>query len=142
MKRLILLLMIICMASFATANMVISEVGVNPAYNGDLSETGKEYIELYNPTDSPISIGDWSIQSPPRPGQVLITIPSGTTIAAHGYYLIANTGGNGWPATWQAPDLFDSFALDNTDEGLLLLNSSDGKVDAVGWGNLFIYIDY
>ena len=42
-------------------NVVINEVDINPP--GDDSATISEWVELYNPTDSDIDLGNWEIAS-------------------------------------------------------------------------------
>ena len=42
-------------------NIVINEVDINPP--GDDFASITEWVELYNPTDSEVDIGDWKIAS-------------------------------------------------------------------------------
>ena len=58
-------------------NVVINEVDINPP--GDDSVNVNEWVELYNPTDSDIDLGDWEIASTTIL-QKTMTISSGTTI--------------------------------------------------------------
>ncbi|HLC95842.1 MAG TPA: thrombospondin type 3 repeat-containing protein [Candidatus Nanoarchaeia archaeon] len=116
----------------AADNVLISEVAVDPAYNGDTSDAGKEYIELYNPTNVSIDISSWKVDF--LAGTDVI-IPAGTILPSHKFYLIGDTGGNGWPATWPTPDRSDNIRLDNTDFGVRLVNDSNAQIDAVGWGD-------
>ena len=58
-------------------NVVINEVDINPL--GDDSVNVNEWVELYNPTDSDIDLGDWEIASTTIL-QKTMTISSGTTI--------------------------------------------------------------
>ena len=58
-------------------NVVINEVDINPL--GDDSVNVNEWVELYNPTDSDIDLGDWEIAST-TVLQKTMTISSGTTI--------------------------------------------------------------
>jgi len=42
-------------------NVVINELDINPP--GNDASSVSEWVELYNPTDSDIDIGDWKIAS-------------------------------------------------------------------------------
>ncbi len=58
-------------------HVVINEVDINPP--GDDSKTINEWVELYNPTDSPVDIGGWKIASTTVLKKTM-TISSGTII--------------------------------------------------------------
>jgi len=58
-------------------NVVINEVDINPP--GNDSQSISEWVELYNPTNTPIDIGGWAIASTTVLKQTMI-IPQGTTI--------------------------------------------------------------
>ena len=60
-----------------TENVVINEVDINPP--GDDSTSVSEWIELYNPTDSDVDVGEWKIASTTVLKKTMI-IPSGTVI--------------------------------------------------------------
>jgi hypothetical protein len=100
----------------ATAgDVVINEVWVNDSHYFD----GAEYIELYNRTASAINLADWVLSGTEYDGlcgEHHHQFPTGTTIAAHGYIVIArdaitNSEGGadpspGFKSTWGfAPDL-------------------------------------
>ena len=63
-------------------NVVINEVDINPPGDDSLSVT--EWIELYNPTDSEINVGDWKIASTTVLKKTM-TISPGTTIPPGGF---------------------------------------------------------
>ena len=65
--------------SSITDHVVINEVDINPP--GDDSASPSEWAELYNPTDSDVNIGGWSIASTTVLKQTF-TIPVGTVIEA------------------------------------------------------------
>lgn len=71
--------------------VVINEISPDPANNDGLpqNQTG-EFIELYNTGASAVNIGGWIVAD----GDAAIRIPSGASIAAGGYYLIASYGLN------------------------------------------------
>src|SRR3989344_8548213 len=74
-------------ASAAAANhIVISEVQV-----GNTGEADDEFLELYNPTDSPIDLTNWRIARKSSAGNDqtdLVASVSGS-IPSHGYFLFA-----------------------------------------------------
>lgn len=69
-------------------NVVINEVDINPP--GDDSLTVNEWVELYNPTDSPIDVGGWKIASTTILKKTF-TIPQGTTINPGGFLTYSYT---------------------------------------------------
>ncbi len=81
-------------------NVVISEIMVNPAGYYD----GAEFIELHNPTGSAISVAGWVLTGTEYGalpgggycgGEDRWQFPTGTSIPAGGYILIAKDGGDG-----------------------------------------------
>ena len=91
--------------------VVINEFELNPPGNDNYNSV-VEWVELYNPTSSSISIGGWKL-STTHGERVTITISSGTTIAANGYYVVGR--GSQW--------------LDNEDESIILRDSAGNEVD-------------
>jgi len=63
-------------------NVVINEIDINPPGNDSLSVS--EWIELYNPTNTAIDIGSWTIASTTVLKQTMI-IPYGTTIQPNSF---------------------------------------------------------
>lgn len=68
-------------AQAQTSGVVISEVAFNPTG----SDTGKEYVELFNPTPETVDISGWDVDPDGLP---YFTIPSGTTIEPGGVLTI------------------------------------------------------
>jgi hypothetical protein len=68
-------------ASAATGSVVINEILANPS-------DGVEWVELYNPTDNSVDISSWKVKDNGTFG----TIPSNTTLASHGYYVVEYSG--------------------------------------------------
>jgi hypothetical protein len=112
-------------------HIVISEVLPNPLGTDD----GKEYVELYNPTNTEVDIGGWVIDTK-SDTDADATIPSGAKIQVHGFYLIGDTPWTpeaGWPSS---PDHEEEITLTNTDGWVRLRKSSGGEaVDILGWGS-------
>jgi hypothetical protein len=89
-------------------DIVVNEVESNPAG----SDAGHEWVELYNPADVRVDLGGWSVAALHGDGHSF-TIPSGASIAAHGYYVIN----------------FTAQFLDNSGEVVVLYNASHSEVD-------------
>lgn len=68
------------------AGVMINEVEMNPKGR----DSGREWVELYNPTSSDIDIGNFAIKTQVRP--FTITIPAGTVIEAGGFYVVTIEG--------------------------------------------------
>lgn len=68
-------------------HVVINEIDINPT--GDDSKSIAEWVELYNPTDSPIDIGGWSIASTTLLKKTL-KIADGTSIGPDSYLLLSH----------------------------------------------------
>jgi hypothetical protein len=71
----------------AADHLVISEVQRQGVSADD------EFVELYNPTNSPVNISDWSltrINSSNTEGNLVSSFPDSTTVAPFGYFLVAH----------------------------------------------------
>jgi endonuclease YncB( thermonuclease family) len=68
------------------AGIMINEVEMNPKGR----DSGKEWVELYNPTSSDVNIGDFAIQTLSKPFKV--TIPAGTIIGTGQLYVVKVNG--------------------------------------------------
>jgi 2',3'-cyclic-nucleotide 2'-phosphodiesterase (5'-nucleotidase family)/DNA/RNA endonuclease YhcR with UshA esterase domain len=53
----------------------------------------KDFIELYNPTDQPVSLDGWSLQYASATGTTWQVTNLSGNIAAHGYFLVTQAGG-------------------------------------------------
>lgn len=112
-------------------NVMISEVLYDPVG----TETGGEAVELYNPTDSPIDIGNYAIST--ESSATDATIPAGTVLEARTFYLVADAS---WSssrdnASWPDADHEEAITLSNTDAGVALVHPNGTILDAVGWGD-------
>ncbi|MFL5354509.1 lamin tail domain-containing protein [Archangium sp.] len=123
-------------------HVVISEFSGG---NGTGTAATDEFIELYNPTDSPVDLNGWTVQYKSATGTTYsssVTIPAGTFIQPKKYFLLggANYSGTGTAAK----DLgytFDTSASTTAGghvrigPGLDPANANDPKtVDKLGWG--------
>jgi len=84
--------------SATTAEKVrnVSPIKINEFRVGTGTNPANAFIELYNAGDSPVDLSNWTLTEHPaqQPISSTVTIPSGTTIAGHGFYLLglANSG--------------------------------------------------
>ncbi len=105
-------------ASTLGDNIIITEVEFDPAGN----ENEAEWFELYNPTETPIDIGGWTIEE----GSVyFFTFPNTTIIPAFGYLLVVNETAD-FNATYPTitPDIDMGGAGCYTDAECLRLNNT------------------
>ena len=115
---------------------------------------GFEFLELYNPTSSPVSIGDWwivyytSTKTDWNDDVWKKQIPSDMQLASNSYYLIAVSVY--WSDCEEKPDWIvqEDYNLGYTardgkltaSKSTIALHSSFGNVvDAIGWGETTLY---
>jgi hypothetical protein len=118
--------------SSPAAGIVISEFRAIGATGGN-----DEFIELYNRTSSPITIGGWVINKSTGCGtntSLIATIPSGVTLGVGKHYLI---GGSSYSGS-VTPDLTGQTLGIANDGGIALLNGTT-IVDQVGLCNSTLY---
>lgn len=118
-----LLLSLLCaLPTLAGAqNVVINEV----AWMGTTNSTSDEWIELFNPTGSSVSLSGWTLDA--TDGTPSISLSG--TIPAYGYYLLERTDDTTVPGV--TADAFYSGALGNTGEVLELRDGSSTLIDSV-----------
>jgi hypothetical protein len=88
----------------------------------------KDTIELYNPTGSPVNIGDWWL-SDDRDTPRKYRIPAGTTIPANGYLIFDEAQFN------PTPGVGTSFALSGSgDDVYLYSGDAAGKLTVFSLG--------
>jgi hypothetical protein len=107
-----------------------------------------EFIELYNPTNEAIDISRWKVQYKSATGGNYTgsySLPNGSVIAAHGYFLVANGGYGGGTmasdASWGS--VFSMSATANTGGGHVRIGTEAmgneigdaNAVDTVGYGS-------
>lgn len=110
------------------AGLRISEFLADPAA---VSDTNGEWIELFNPTDSPVNLFGWILADL---GSDRHVIAEEVWIAPQGYLVLArntNLATNGGVA---AAYRYTGINLANTTDALLLLAPDQQEVDRVMWG--------
>jgi hypothetical protein len=131
-------------ATSETATVVASPVVINELQTGSTSKPNAQFVELYNPSASPVDVSGWklSYQAQLAPNgyagpATLATLPQGAVIAAGGYYLI---GGAGYTASAGEPAANATFAsksgnaISQIGGSLGLLDAQGDQQDAIGWG--------
>jgi hypothetical protein len=114
-----------------STSVVISEFRTRGPNGGS-----DEFIELYNPSMSPVTIGGWKIKGSNSSGFVSTraTIPAGTILNPGCHYLLTNSSTSGGPYSGSVPgdQTYTTGAVD--DGGLALTLPDDSIVDQVGIG--------
>src|SRR4051812_27298350 len=110
----VLILASLCLLAFARkalAQVVINEV----MYDLPGTDTGREWIEVYNGGSSSVDLSGWKLFEASTT-HALTNVSGGTTLSAGGYAIIADDASKfliDWPSF--AGTLFDSvFSLSNT----------------------------
>src|SRR5260221_4913121 len=102
----ILLLTVLLGFSFSTKclsqNVVISEIYGGGGNSGATYKN--DFIELYNPTSSPVSLSGWSVQYASAAGTSWSVTNLSGNIAAKSYYLIQEAAVTGGTVSLPMPD--------------------------------------
>ncbi len=111
------------------SHVVISEVKIS----GLTGFSTDEFVELYNPTDSPVDITGWQMIKRTASGAAYPLVESfdSATVTARGYFLIAHPSGY---AGAVAPDARYSTSNSLSTDNSVELVGPLGVVDVVGWG--------
>lgn len=113
-------------ASPVADHLVISEIEVTP----------DQFLEIYNPTSSDISLNGWQVVRRSAGGSTvttLITFSSNHTVKAHSYFLF---GSLGYAGTVTADAIGTDSYSTSTDGSLQLKDATGAIVDAVGMGTI------
>ena len=114
----------------AAGKVVINEI----LYNGQSNVVHDDFVELYNNTGAAVDLSGWQLTT-----AVSYTFPSGTTLAAGGYVVVAED-----PATIQSEFGVTALGpysgnLSSDGETLILQNASGTKVGEVDYTPRFPY---
>ncbi len=104
----------------ANENVVINEI----AWAGNVDNSNAEWIELYNPSTTAVSLNGWYIEDD---GSTKYTIDEGE-IAPHGFFLIEDTED---AVTGITADAIIGLSLANTGDSLILKNVDGTIIDSV-----------
>jgi hypothetical protein len=100
---------------------------------GTAGSAADEFVELSNTGTAAVDIGGWKIVYRSAAGTsdtTLATIPTGTTLAAGGFYLL---GGSAYAGA-ATPDQSFSAGLAATGGAVGVRDTSGTLIDGVGWG--------
>ena len=112
-------------APHAAAQVVINEIHYNPVSAGGT----EEFLEFHNRGNTAVNIGGWSIAD-----AISLTVPSGTSIPAHGYFVVALNPAALQAATGYAGALqWTSGNLSNGGEIITLRDAALVTVDVVNY---------
>ncbi len=122
----------------ALANPAGTDVVIDEVYGGGGNSGApvtNDYIELYNPTDAPISLSGWSVTYYSKAGNSGGSTTLASSIPAHGYYLVGESAGSNASASpLPTPDASGSIAMSATDGSVVLKNAGGTTADAVAFG--------
>ncbi len=130
------ILALVHLSSFAQC-LVINEVMVNgPGPNdGQNAPNTEEWVELYNTCNTPLDISCFVISD----GDFTLTIPSGTVLAAGGFFVLGSgNAGIAVDLNWAACGCTSGSGVgifSNANEQVLLYNDNGTLEDGVYWGN-------
>ncbi|MFC1723461.1 lamin tail domain-containing protein [Nanoarchaeota archaeon] len=110
-------------------------VQISEVYYDPMSETGGEVLELFNPSDSSVDIGGWTVMT--ESSITDATVPLGTSMPPHSYFLIADSGFSTTKDNpeWPDADYEEPLSMTNTDAGVAIVSTNGTIIDAVGWGD-------
>ena len=125
LKNLFAVLMILTAVGTANAEVIITEVLYDPIN----TDSGGEFVELYNNGNSSADISGWTIRTETSVADA--TLPANILLPKNSHYLIAdanwsmNKDNPGWPGA----DREEAMTLANTDAGVALVNNNGVLVD-------------
>ncbi|MFZ2804709.1 MAG: lamin tail domain-containing protein [Patescibacteria group bacterium] len=118
-------------AADTTPTIVIGEV----AWSGSSRSTSDEWLELWNVSDAPTSIGGWSLTGAGESGKTIV-LPATSTIPAFGTFIISNYAANDPKSVVSTPIdvVTTTVSLSNSALGIKLFDASSNLVDQAGNG--------
>jgi predicted extracellular nuclease len=118
---------------------------VNEAYGGGGNSGAtwtNDFIELYNPTDAPISLAGLSVQYRSSGGTGTGFTDLTGSVAAKSHFLVQEAAGSGGSTALPTPDVTGSLAMSGTAGSVALVTgtgtvtpSAANTIDLVGWGS-------
>jgi endonuclease YncB( thermonuclease family) len=94
-------------AGYTKEGSTVSSLVINEVLPASGTIYPKEFVEIYNPTDSPVDLSGYIIDDIVNGGSSPYTIPNGTTIPAKGYFVWETTAyynNSGDDVTLKSPD--------------------------------------
>ncbi|HET6349717.1 MAG TPA: lamin tail domain-containing protein, partial [Candidatus Krumholzibacteria bacterium] len=128
--RFLFCMVLACVVSRACAQtVVINEL----YYDHPGTDTGHEFVELFNAGASPADISDAAIEFHNGTGSTWSLVwraPPGTVLAPDGLYVV------GGELVVPLPDAVITYSLQNGPDAIRLVNADGGVLDTVGYGGL------
>jgi endonuclease/exonuclease/phosphatase family metal-dependent hydrolase len=126
---------------------IAQQVVISELYGGG-GNTGatfrNDFIELYNPSNSTISLAGWSVQYASATGTTWQVTNLSGSIAAKGFYLVQQAQGTGGTTSLPTPDAIGTIAMSGTAGKVALCNTTTALsgsnptgtaiIDLVGFG--------
>src|SRR5258707_2105316 len=112
---------------FSLTNGISQGVVISEVYGGggNSGATYKnDFIELYNPSSSLVSLSGWSVQYTSAAGTTWQVTNLSGSIAAHSYYLIQEAAGTGGTASLATSDATGTINMAGTAGKVALVNST------------------
>jgi len=118
-----------------TYDIVFNEVMADPSPVVGLPEW--EYIELFNRSNFPISLNNWTLEI----GSTTKTLPD-STISPHGYIIIAHQNASGDLSAYGTFIGLSSFSLTNSAQQLILKNDKGNFIHQIRYDKSWYRDDY
>jgi len=113
----------------AQSNIVFSEI----LYDTPGTDSYEEWIELYNASDSTVSLAGWFFTDNNGQGATFV-FPEGVTMAPRSYYTVANESLEFVSMYGYDADLYASLpGLNNSGDAVLLFSPDSVLIDQVAW---------
>ncbi len=113
-------------------HLLISEILFDPSN----SDSGREWVEIYNPTNDAVDINNWDIRSKAS----TVTFNASIIVPPKTALIVADNSSNFSSAYGFMPDIDDTkhtsgFSFSNGNDFAQLRNPSNAVIDEVSWGN-------
>ncbi|MGB2869720.1 MAG: phospholipase D-like domain-containing protein [Bacteroidota bacterium] len=142
-------LLMLSVFSSLLVGQTVNHVVISEVYGGggNSGATWKnDFIELYNPTSSPVNLAGWSVQYGSATGTSSWQVTNLTgSIAPHGYFLVQEAVGAGGTLNLPTPDNIGGLTMSGTAGKVALVSSTTALnganptdasvVDKVGYGS-------
>lgn len=139
--RKILLLSCCTILGLSSYAQLANHVVISEIYGGG-GNTGATYtndfIELYNPTSTAISLAGWSVQYAASAGTSWQVTTLSGSIPAKGFYLIQEAAGTGGTTALPTPDKTGTISMSGTGAKIALVNSTTALTTACPTGTTIV----
>ena len=125
------------MAQAAGTTLVINEVYGGGGNSG--ATYTHDFVELFNGTDAEIDLTGYAVKYYSSAGNLQNTCTLDGTVAPGEHFLIQQAAGSGGTTPLPTPDQECSAAMSGTAGSITLEDTSDARIDVVGYGSAAIY---